>query len=810
MSRPWLLHDHAILRSTGFAWGLLDALDHPLTDAALAELDQAEAELGAAVTAVVAAARADPGAISPAQSRKLRKALSRRRDVSPDLLADVGNPALLAAVDSYRRRLAAVQAATQAAQRQLDDEAASSHAAILDTADTSAGAAGTAVREALWLSSPAMHDRGLAELAELGAEPSRGRARRLRRQLGGYLQRLAAKNETMSFFGPINYAEFGIEPDGSEPAVAGPARRSASLAYWAVVVLADAIAADPAIRPHLRPRASGLLTTTDPLTFGGVRLRLPPPLRELLRAADGSRSVPELARQLGRPAADVFAAVERAAERRLLLLDCRPPVTVPDALGWLRAFVAALPAGRHWLGVLDRICQLLDEFAAAGLERRRELLAELESEIAGRSPGPVRRGGGAWYADRLVVHEEALGNLSPLALGRALRDRLRERLSPALDLLAAEGVARHAALTGRFLDRHPELADGRPVPLLTLLRSGLPASQEPLSAPPGPLTAAGRWVAKLVDAADPDRPLQLDPAQLPDVDLGADPLIASPDLMFSATSLAGLLAGEGELVLAECHDTMLIWGWALQFHPRREQVQLAGAQLLRHACGSATMAVVLGSRRAKVVPFDFPGPVVDLGNTMPVADRPRVRIADVGVRLRGGRLVCAAPGRPDFLLHHGELDSDVHNVLAPPRVRPVTFGSARRTPRVVLGDVVLARARWLLDRDELFLPGAQLPAALPMLRHARRAAADNGIPRRCFLHVPGERKPVLLDLRAPALLDLGWQLSAQADRVVLTELLPGPEGLWLTGRQGRHCAELRTTLVLDRRPAALGELGGTG
>jgi hypothetical protein len=644
-----------------------------------------------------------------------------------------------------------------------------------------------------------MHDRGLAELAELAAQPLRGRARRLRRQFGGYLQRLAAKNETTSFFGPINYAEFGIEPDGSEPTVVGPVRRSASLAYWAVVVLADAIAADPAVRPHLHPRCSGLLSTTDPPTFGGTRLSLPAPLLDLLRAADGGRSVLELADHLGWPVSQMLAAVEQAVSRRMLLLDCRPPVTVPDALGWLRGLVAALPAARPWLDILDRISARLDEFAIADLDRRQKLLTELESDIADRSAAPVRRGGGEWYADRLVVHEEALGNLSPLRLGRALHEKLRERMTPALDLLAAEGVARHAVLTEQFLQCHPELAAGDTVPLLTLLR----ASREPLRLPAGPVSAAGQRVSELVDAADPDRPLRIDPGELPDIDLGSDPLIASPDLMFSATRLGELLAGDGQLVLAECHDTMLIWGWALQFHPGREQVRMAGATLLRRACAERTMAVVLGSRRAKIVPFDFPGPVVDLGSTMPVDGRPRVPLAEVGVRLRGDRLVCTAPGLPDFLLHHGELDSDVHNVLAPPRVRPVAFGAGRRTPRVVLGDVVIARARWVMDRDELFLPGSTIPAELPMLRHARAAAAVNAIPRRCFLKVAGERKPVLLDLRAPALLDLGWQLSAQATEVVLTELLPDPDGLWLAGRHGRHCAELRTTVVLDR-------LDGTG
>jgi hypothetical protein len=792
MSRRWLLHDHAILRSTGFAWGLLDSLDHPLTDVSLAELDLAEAELAAAVTAVVEAVRDVPDAISPRQSRGLRKALSRHTTVPPELLVDVTSPTVLATVEGYRQRLTAVDDAVRRAQWRLDTEVVACHKAMVDAASE------TSVRDALWLSSPTMHDRGLTELTKLAGEPLRGPARRLRRQFGGYLQRLAAKNETTSFFGPINYAEFGVEPDGTEATTAGPVLRSASLAYWAVVALADAIAADPVVRPYLRPRASGLLTSTDPPTFGGTPLHLRPATLDLLRAADGRRSILDLARHLSRPVEDVLAGVEHAVTRRVMLLDCRPPVTVPDALGWLRALVATLPIDRPWPDVLDGVSEQLAEFATTDLERRRELLAVLEAKVAGISAEPVRRGGGEWYADRLVAHEEALGDLSPLALGHTLKERLLERLSPALDLLAAEGVARHAALTERFLRRHPELTAGVTVPLLTLLRADQQTEQDPLPAPAAPLTAAGRQIARLVDGADPGQPVQIDPATLPETDLGTDPLIASPDLMFGADDFAEILGGGGELVLSECHDTMLIWGWALQFHPDQEYVRQAGAELLRRACGDTTMAVVLGSRRAKIVPFDFPGPVVDLGSTMPVDDHPRIRLADVGVRLCGGRLVCTGPEVPVFLLHHGELDSEVHNVLAPPRVRPITFGSGRRTPRVVLGDVVIARARWVVDRDALFLPGQKIPDQFAMLKQARKAAAALGIPRRCFLKVPSERKPVLFDLRAPALLDLGWHLSTKARELVLTELLPGPDALWLRGRQGRHCAELRTTMVLDR------------
>lgn len=83
---------------------------------------------------------------------------------------------------------------------------------------------------------------------------------------------------------------------------------------------------------------------------------------------------------------------------------------------------------------------------------------------------PARRGSGELYADRLVLHEECLGALTPLHLGPRTRSALHEQLVPVLTLFAGEGVAHHRALTRAFLERHPRLAAGEAVALVDLLR----------------------------------------------------------------------------------------------------------------------------------------------------------------------------------------------------------------------------------------------------------------------------------------------------------------------------------------------------
>src|SRR5205085_2383076 len=88
------------------------------------------------------------------------------------------------------------------------------------------------------------------------------------RHLMLYLQRIAAKNDTFSEFGPTIWGTGNAETRGVEISVAaGVARREAFLERWTAHALAAAINADPeAVRqcsPRLHPngRVDGLTFT---------------------------------------------------------------------------------------------------------------------------------------------------------------------------------------------------------------------------------------------------------------------------------------------------------------------------------------------------------------------------------------------------------------------------------------------------------------------------------------------------------------------------------------------------------------------
>ena len=457
----WLLHEHAILRSTGFAFDLLDLLEFPQTADIIEQVVTAEDQVTSAVGAVVAAAREVPRpALPPSVAKAVRKALARRGPVRSDLMV----PDLLAApLREYARALAHRDDLLAQAQRQAGQEAADNHDALVRLTGTD-----QRVVEALWASSPGMYDTGLRELRATAANPGTGRARVLRRQVAGYLQRLCAKNETTSFFGPIEYADYGQPAAG--PLRTGPVRdRRPRVASWVVIALADRISADDTVRALLPVRKAPSVSLRDGMVQAAGRfLAVEQRYVRLLELLDGTLNCHDLARRLDEPITDTLFAVDALRRRRLVIADLRPPVTEIDALGCLCSALAGLPAANARV-MLNRLREIESELARVPFERKPVLMAEAESLVADFAGVSARRGGGEWYADRAVIREECVGPLTPLHLGDRVREQLRTELAPAFDFLAGEALARHRALTAAVLDRVPGLRTGRPMPLLDFL-----------------------------------------------------------------------------------------------------------------------------------------------------------------------------------------------------------------------------------------------------------------------------------------------------------------------------------------------------
>ena len=128
-----------------------------------------------------------------------------------------------------------------------------------------------------------------------------------------------------------------------------------------------------------------------------------------------------------------------------------------------------------------------------------------------------------------------------------------------------------------------------------------------------------------------------------------------------------------------------------------------------------------------------------------------------------------------------------------------------RWPRFVTGDgghdgdgdrLVLFRRRWIFspgETPEIPREGGDPEAAgADFFARAVRWRRRHGLPRHVFLHTPAEPKPFYADLDSPLSVDLLRRTlipSEENAALHVTEMLPGPDEMWVTDERGHYAAE---------------------
>jgi hypothetical protein len=134
-----------------------------------------------------------------------------------------------------------------------------------------------------------------------------------------------------------------------------------------------------------------------------------------------------------------------------------------------------------------------------------------------------------------------------------------------------------------------------------------------------------------------------------------------------------------------------------------------------------------------------------------------------------------------------------------------------RWPRFRSDHLVLFRRRWVFVPGEAPEPPREGtdPEAAGAQFFARTQAwrRTHALPRHVFLHTPAEPKPFYADLDSPLAVDLLRRALSPSEEgaapptLHVTEMLPGPDEMWIADERGRYAAEL--LLHLSGPPQAL-------
>jgi hypothetical protein len=743
MSREWTAGGVFVLRHAGMPFDLLEGL------AAHADLlSAAEALLDAEDTLIAVSAQA--GVPRP----RLRAAVTA---ADPNLLPARQDPAWQHATGRWSDCLRAYLKIFD----EEDERVCASLRRVLGRTD---------VQEAIFLSNPEVYRNMLVPFLA-GPQPRNARWRRVRRQLYTYVQRLCAKNETVSFFGPMAYGT--VRPGyGVGLRTDAPRRRRVFFAHWAAREVADAVARDREMRAVLPFRLTG---SPGPAEAPSAPADL---LAAIAAAGPEGASLTSIAASIRDGLREVAARLRPLVADGRLEFGISPAPHETDPLGAMLQRLAGIPgqAARQWSERINVLRALLTELERTPFPERIAVAGGLEQAFGDITGKPARRGAGAVYADRAVFYEECA---SPFALevGEGTLRSWTSAISACLELSAAHGAAAQRAATERV---RAALGTQPPLTLteyLTRLLAALaPGGSQfvPGHVPGYPAAGREQLIETLLDAA----------SRLP------GDRYAQVDLCLAASDVGRLPAAD--LILSRCHHHLLTAGWLGEMYAGAEPF---GADAGRWIASQPDLIGVDAGRRNKGY-YVFPGRRVVL-RPPSAADAANPRVvwpAHLTVTQTEAGLRCLdAAGREVHLyLPLSDLVKyPPYAALSHPQVLHAVFGAEEdEAPQVNVGGVAYQRQRWRLDPAELS-GGAPHARFLQLRRLARTRIPDRFV----FCRTDSERKPYLIDLASVLAADLAAHL-ANGGTVTAEQMRPAPHELWLRDEQGqRYTCELRMQVI---------------
>ncbi|MEH1015112.1 lantibiotic dehydratase [Micromonospora sp. CPCC 206060] len=662
------------------------------------------------------------------------------------------------------------------------------------------------------------------------------RDRKLTDLLTMYLQRITTKNETNAHFGPFALGRLDEQVTGVRWAQRGAPRRFVHLAHWAASAL---LAAGDPDAGRVRPRP-------DPMVFpdgnalvrfgyadapglpypwwltGPDRVSLTPAQRWLFAQVDGEVTVAGLRdRWRSRYDPDGFDPAWAVLRSHRLVIDVAElPAGDADTVGRLRAAltdVAGDPAPA------DRVGELLDRFATGRPEHRVTALEQLKGLYSGLTGTPATRASGAHYADRAVLFEECLGPVADVVAGREVTRFVETELAEVYDSMLLGSrlrMVRERDILARWLA--DVFGTGRSVPLGAVHERFLADRAQVAAwcdAVDAEVAAAERDFAAALLRGWDGRAARHDlPAGTVRDLLAGGPAqpaaLCNPDVMLGAESAEAFGRGEFFGVVGDCHavrDLLTHGPFApvlARYAPEVAAEVLDGYR--RIVAQDETLVEVVRAHSSKVsAQMELPLPRLEVAGRAPGPRSGVLLPRDLHLTVRDGRVDLVSPRLPGRLRLMASVSGAASIRHDPTAVFsfPRSLGGGVLSsldlpylPRIVTGRVVLTRRRWRVPVAELdtWRPPRRLAAT-----DARGFVSATllwqrlGLPRHVFVKFPQEPKPVYVDWTAPLLVRQFHRLlrGAGADGVAeISEMLPGPDQLWLRVDGAARTAELRCTV----------------
>jgi hypothetical protein len=788
-----------LIRIAGVPFEPLERIESARTAAAARELIATEENLARAKKKALELLQRPQNGLSPEVFHELRHAV--RNDRAPHVEFN----ALALEANDYTRAVLARERAEKQLAEILLDEVGKSRAALL-----------AASHEFLscYLIFAAAGVQPLLLSIESASSARNKRARERERHLLLYLQRIAAKNDTFSEFGPSSWGRIdpGISGVQFDP-VPGIAKRDAFLERWTAQALATAMNSDPEIFPELRPRLNPngfLLGNSFVFTDTGERHQLEPDQISLLAQCDGSAPVYALTGS--------HDALRDLVTKRIVVVAVEVPALDPFAFEVLHKDVVAWrddESQARWLPLIRSLGELPKKFAGLSApEQRQQILTEARAHLA--TFGAARKEGQRSLYSAINPIAEECFRQTGFVIGEKLINEVTEQAEPWIDFWRdtyAFVASRVAAKLRLILEKTPVKNGALPLP--AFLRA-CEMGRLPLTGP-GLVGLAHLAFQEIKEAF---RERMKGHGSLAEYELTTDDChfvrdnfqyekfdeftYPSADLQLAAESLEAVSRGDYQWILSELHPP---------------------AALLHHggywSCpDTAQLGAALSSVAGKAFHFGFFAADFTAHTTVRVFDAIPQLMTFVAPQRADPRWKSFPPAHTevyidqatgDVRLRHTmtqeDLGSFARNWVISLGFHPFQFGMSPQMPRLRCGRVIVQRRAWTVSSEELGR-GDFSGISRDLVVAVEKLRAMKDWPRFVYIR-PTEQalrrsgaegrdkdtKPVFIDLESYLFLEIFHRWLTKSGQLEVTEMLPAPGDLCWQERDGRRTFELRTLIV---------------
>lgn len=645
--------------------------------------------------------------------------------------------------------------------------------------------------------------------------PRNKQARADERHLLLYLQRVAAKNDSLSEFGPQGWGTVAAATDklrfSPDP---GVARRETFLERWTALGIAAAINADPEAAAEIAPRLhpNGRLEEDHFVsTETGETVALDHATRALLARCNGVTP----AYSLGTP----LQTLVGLAEQNLIVWRMEIPAFASHPVDVLISDIARWrtgPAQRRWLDELLPLAALPEKFAATTetLSRLR-LIDEATTRL--EKLGSHKTASRFLYSATNPIGEECFRECH-FSISEDLINEVAIEAAPWIDFWRdnfAFVASRVADGLRRLLEEAP-LENGA-LPFPAFLRH-CAIQKMPLTGP-GMVTLAhlafqevkaafreklgSRAAATEYELTAADCHLVRQKFDYPKFDEYTYP---SADLQLGAESVAAVQRGAYQWVMAELHPpaALLHHGFYWSCPDQAALSQALAATLFRQpsfhfgffaADFTAATAVRLFEALPDLINFVAPQRGLPAWQIVAPAETEvfiHPENNDVALRVRGT---------------HEYLGSFARAWVIPLGFHPFSFSLGAHTPRLRCGKIVVQRETWTVALAELgagdftgvsrnlVLAIERLRAARQLPRHVYIRPSEQALRRSGAEGRDKDTKPVFIDFESYLFLEIFHRWLTKAGELEITEMLPTPDQLLWQEADGRRTFELRTQII---------------